>query len=171
MSVLPEDIVERASRYASRRGMGLDRQLGFGKDGTVFSTALPTGDATAVKVFERAAAYARELAVYRRLREHGVIEVEGHNVPQLIRSDDELWVIEMTVVAKPYLLDFADAYLDAAPEFPDEVIAQWHEDKIEQFGERRWEEAQMVLAVLRGHYGIHLVDITPGNLTFGEGEE
>ncbi len=78
--------------------------------------------------------------------------------------------IEMTIVSKPYLLDFADAYLDAPPDFPDEVLEQWHEDKREQFGDDRWERVQMALAALRGQYGIHLFDVNPGNITFGEGE-
>jgi hypothetical protein len=166
-----EDIDQRASRYASRRGLRLDRQLGYGRDGIVFSTALPTGDATAVKVFRRAAAYRRELAAYRRLRDNAVVEIEGHDVPELIAHDDELWVIEMTIVTRPYLLDFADAYLEGAPEFPEDVIEEWYKEKVEQFGEARWEKAQSVLATLRGQYAIHLIDITPGNITFGEGEE
>lgn len=166
----PSDIDQRASLYAARHGLRIDRQLGYGKDGTVFSTVLPAGDATAVKVFERQDMYARELAVYWRLGEHGVTEVHGHNVPQLIASNDELLVIEMTVVAKPYLLDFADARLDAAPEFPDDVIEQWHEEKIEQFGAELWQRAQLVMATLRGSYGVFLLDINPGNITFGEGD-
>lgn len=159
---------QRASLYAERRGLRIDRPLGFGKDGTVFSTVLPAGDATAVKVFEQQNMYQRELAVYRRLGQHGVAEVHGHNVPQLIAWDDELFVIEMTIVARPFLLDFADAFLDAAPEFPDEVLERWHEEKIEQFGAELWERAQLVMATLRGLYGVFLLDINPGNITFGE---
>jgi hypothetical protein len=103
---------------------------------------LPTGDATAVKVFRRAAAYRRELAAYKRLRDNAVVEIEGHDVPELIAHDDELWVIEMTIVTRPYLLDFADAYLEGAPEFPEDVIEEWYKEKVEQFGEARWEKAQ-----------------------------
>lgn len=136
----------------------------------MFSTCLPAGDPTAVKVFRQHNIFARELEVYHRLRDNQVIDICGHNVPQLIDSDEELWVIEMTIVAKPYLLDFADAYLDEAPEFSDEVIEQWHQDKIEEFGEDRWERAQMVMAELRGYHGIYLLDVNPGNITFGEGD-
>jgi hypothetical protein len=159
-----------ASLYAERRDLRIDRPLGFGKDGTVFSTVLPARDATAVKVFEQQNMCQRELAVYRRLDQHGVTEVHGHNVPLLIARDDELFVIEMTVVARPFLLDFADARLDAVPEFPDEVLERWHEEKIEQFGAELWERAQLVMATLRGSYGIFLLDINPGNITFGEGD-
>lgn len=171
MSELPGSIDQRALMYASRRGLLLDRQLGYGKDGTVFSTCLPTGDATAVKVFHRPDMFARELAVYQRLVEHAVSAVYGHSVPQLIDWDDELLVIEMTVVGKPYLLDFANAHLDEAPEFPDEVIEQWHEEGIERFGAARWERVQLVIATLRGQCGVIFHDVNPGNIAFGEGEE
>jgi hypothetical protein len=49
--------------------------------------------------------------------------VLGFNVPQLIGFDDELHVIEMTVVKRPFVLDFAAAYLDVRPEFPEDVWA------------------------------------------------
>ncbi len=84
MSGLSDDIGQRASLYVERRRLELDRQLGDGKDGTVFSTRYPAGKATAVKVFQRPDMYARELAVYQRHREHEVIDIYGHSVPQLI---------------------------------------------------------------------------------------
>lgn len=163
---MPEDIESRASRYASRRGLSLGPRLGSGKDGIVYSTS----SATAIKVHRRQATYDAELACYRRLAEHQVVDVREHHVPKPLDHDDELLVIEMSVVSRPYLLDFVDAHLDAAPDFPDEVIEQWHEEKREQFGDR-WNDVQMVMAILRGRYGIHLLDVNPGNVTFGEGEE
>ncbi len=162
-----EDIDARASLYADRRGLRIERPLGYGKDGKVLQTHM----STAMKVFFRRDAYTRESACYRRLAEHDVEEVLGHAVPRLLSSDDELLVIEMEIVASPYLLDFADAHLDVAPDFPDEVIQEWHERKQEQFGDR-WDAVQLVLAFLQGHYGIHLLDVNPGNITFAdEGDE
>jgi hypothetical protein len=161
-----EDMKERASDYASRRGITLMRQLGYGRDGTIFSTSL----ATAIKVHFERGPYERELACYHRLSEHHVMDVRGHRVPQLISWDDELLVIEMSVVAPPFLLDFASASLDTAPDFSAEVMEEWDDEKREQFG-CRWEEVQLILAFVRGHYGIHLLDVNPGNIKFGEGEE
>ena len=43
--------------------------------------------------------------------------------------------------------------------------------KREQFGAQRWEHVQLVLAALRGRYGIYLLDVNPGNITFAEREE
>lgn len=37
-----------------------------------------------------------------------------------------------------------------------------------QFGAELWERTQLVMATLRGQYGIHLLDLNPGNITFGE---
>ena len=167
MSGFPEDIADRASQYAAQRGMRLEEQLGSGVDGIVLRSDGPS----AVKVFGRPSAYRRELACYERLREHRVLAIHGHRVPQLLHFDDTLLVIEMTVVHPPFLLDFAGAYLDEAPEFSDGVMEQWHEDKREQFGDVRWDQVQILLAVLRRDYQIHLLDVNPGNITFGEGEE
>jgi hypothetical protein len=56
--------------------------------------------------------------------------------------------------------------LDRAPDFSDDVLRQWKEDKEEIFGEK-WPEVTRVLAALRA-YGIHLLDINPANIAFGE---
>ena len=53
-----------------------------------------------------------------------------------------------TVVAPPFLLYFAAAYLDAAPEFPEEVWEDWAAEKESQFGER-WPTVQTLLAALQ----------------------
>ncbi len=105
-----------------------------------------------------------------RLRERDVGDVAGHTVPRLINADDKLLVIEMTIVSPPFLLDFGDAVLDAAPEFPVDVIEEWHAEKTEQFGEARWDRVVTVIGILRAVHGIHLLDVNPGNIMFGEGE-
>jgi hypothetical protein len=70
------------------------------------------------------------------LREEGIISIRGCAVPELLAFDDQLWIIEMTIVSRPFVLDFAGAYLDFAPEFSQEVLADWLADKKEQFGSR-----------------------------------
>ena len=71
----------------------------------------------------------------------------GLNVPQLLRIDQEFRAIEMTIVRPPFLLDFADALLDEPPDFSEDVLRQWEEDKAEIFGER-WPEVTRILAAL-----------------------
>ncbi len=86
------------------------------------------------------------------------------HVPQLIRFDDELRVIEMTIVTRPFLLDFAGAYLDFPPQFSEEIWAHWQLEKREQF-EDRWPTVQAVLAALE-ELDIHMVDVSPSNIAF-----
>jgi hypothetical protein len=161
------DLVRRAQEYADRKGLALGQQLGAGIHGIVFSAAYQAeGGRSAVKVHERHPPYARERDVYLRLKEHGVTTLRGCNVPQLIAVDDHLWIIEMTVVSRPFVLDFAGAYLELPPDFSEEVLAVWCADKQEQFGQR-WPDVQAVLRALEG-YGVYMEDVNPGNISFGD---
>ena len=72
----------------------------------------------------------------------------------------------MTIVRSPFLLDFADALLDEAPDFSEDVLRQWEEDKAEIFDEK-WPEVTRVLTALQA-FGIHLRDINPRNICFPE---
>jgi hypothetical protein len=162
---MSRDLSESASMFAARYGLRLRETLGSGIHGSVHLVQDNTkGGATALKVHHSEEFYRREVAVYLRLREAGVRQVLGFAVPQLVRTDEDLLALEMTVVEKPYLLDFAGAYLDVPPEFSDEVWADWEAEKRETFGER-WPQVQEVLGALES-YGIHLLDINPGNLAF-----
>jgi hypothetical protein len=70
----------------------------------------------------------------------------------------------MSIVSRPFLLDFAGAYLDQRPEFPDEVWSEWETDKREQF-DARWPTVQAVLSALE-KLGIYVVDVSPSNIAF-----
>lgn len=106
---------------------------------------------SAIKIHEHEAFYQRERDIYLRLRDWQVVQIDECQVPQLHGYDDELWVIEMSIVSRPYVLDFAGAYLDAEPEFSEEVWADWRTEKEEQFGDD-WPRIQTVLRKLR-RYG------------------
>jgi hypothetical protein len=73
---------------------------------------------------------------------------------------------EMTIVRSPFLLDFTDALLDEAPDFREDVLRQWEEDKAEIFGER-WPEVTRILAALQA-FDVYLLDINPRNISFPE---
>lgn len=118
----------------------------------------------AVKALRWAEAYNRERNVYERLSRVGVSSVLGFNVPQLAGSDRDLRILEMTVVDRPFVLDFAGAYLDARPEFPEEVWGDWEKEKREQF-EARWPKVQRVMNAFE-ELGIFLLDVSPGNIAF-----
>ena len=60
-------------------------------------------------------------ACYLRLQEHGITEMEGFHVPEVTRCNDAILVIELTLVTRPFVLDFARACLDFPPDFSLEV--------------------------------------------------
>ena len=88
----------------------------------------------------------------------------GFNIPELVGFEDELRVIEMTIVKRPFVLDFAGAHLDIRPEFPEDVWTDWEADKREQF-EGRWPAVQALLGEFEA-IGIYLLDISPSNIAF-----
>jgi len=159
--------VQQARTYASRFQLQLAERLGFGIHGIIFAARgnLESG-ATAIKVHRAAGPYFRELAVYQRLQAAGIRRLLGFHVPRLLRQDDELRVIEMDIVTRPFVLDFAGAYLDTAPEFSEETWVQWEAEKQEQF-EARWPRVRRLLAALED-LGIHMIDVSPGNVAFPE---
>jgi hypothetical protein len=161
------DPLRRALEFASRNGLTLGDQLGSGVQGIVFNAKSQSQEGrSAIKVHKQEPDFCRERDAYLRLRLHAITAIRGCNVPELIGYDDELWIIQMTVVARPFVLDFGGAFLDRAPEFSEEILADWEADKLEQFGER-WPEVQAILATLQT-YGVFVTDVNPGNVSFGD---
>jgi hypothetical protein len=162
---MDEDIVEKAEAYLLQRGCHLAWRLGFGIHGIVFAIE---GNAhpgvAALKIHHSEEPYRREKEVYERLKEAGIFEIRAFRVPQLIAFDDELLALEMTVVKPPFVLDFAGAYLDFAPEFSDEIWQDWTRKNEEQFG-ANWPTAQIILDDLKD-LGILMHDPSPSNIRF-----
>ncbi len=163
-----DNLMRRAQEYAQRNDLGFVKELGFGVHGIVLSaeSQIKLGGLrfpSAVKVHERELCYERERDIYVRLKNHGVKAIRGCAVPKLIGYDDSLWIIEMSVVTPPYVLDFAGAYLDWSPDFSEEVMADWQADKQEQFG-GQWPEVLRILACLES-YGIFMEDVSPSNIS------
>jgi hypothetical protein len=160
---MDEDIIEKAEAYVVRRGCHIAGRLGFGIHGIVFAIK---GNAhpglAALKIHNAEEPYLREKQVYGRLKEAGIIEILAFRVPQLIAFDDELRALEMTVVKPPFVLDFAGAYLDSAPEFSDEIWEEWTRRSEEQFG-ADWPVARRILGELED-LGIHMHDPSPRNI-------
>ena len=162
---MASDLSESALSFAARYGLALLEPLGSGIHGIVHVVqSNAKGGRTALKVHHSMEFYRRELEAYLRLQAAGIRQILGFAVPQLIRADDELRGLEMTVVEKPYVLDFAGAYLDAPPDFPEEKWLEWEADKQEKFGDH-WPRVQEVLAALED-LGIHMLDVNPGNVAF-----
>lgn len=155
-----DDLELRTKQYAERFDRPIEKELGFGYDGIVFSTSCQS----AIKALRYEPLYQRERDVYLRLQEHGVSDLLGFKVPRMLNADDELWVVEMEIVSPPFVLDFAGAYLDTPPDFPEEIMEDWRAEKREQFGER-WGQVQDVMREFR-RIGIFLADVKPGNIMF-----
>ena len=163
--------MRRAREYADGRGLVLGDVLGFGVHGTVVVAESQPGKTsrparTAVKVHIGETGYLRERDVYLRLKQHAVVSIHECHVPQLLDFDDNLLIVEMTIVSRPFVLDFAGAFLDQAPDFSEEVMSDWLNEKYEQFGPR-WPEVQLILAALK-QYGIHMIDVHPNNISFDD---
>ena len=164
---MDEELENLAQRYALKRNITPGDRLGFGIHGTVFAAVDNKKPGFfAVKFHREEKPFENECRVYERLREEQITQILGLNVPQLLKIDEEFRAIEMTIVRRPFLLDFADALLDRGPDFSEDVLRQWAEDKAEIFGEK-WPEVTRALGALRG-LGIHLLDINPGNIRFAD---
>jgi hypothetical protein len=160
------ELMGRLQRYCQGAGLALGERLGSGVQGIVVAAqSQAESGKVAVKVHDREEAYRRERDVYLRLRERGVSAILGCAVPQLLGFDDHLRVIEMTFVTPPFVLDFGGAHLEQAPQFSDEVLADWAVQKQEQFAER-WPRVQAIMRSLEA-MGVFLEDVNPQNINFG----
>jgi hypothetical protein len=163
--MLKSDSIALATQYSKVKGIEVifDSELGGGQDGWVWETKRPS----AIKTLERKSNFNTELHCYQRLGRAEVRSIRGFSVPQLIDFSKDLQIIEMTIVRKPFLLDFAKSYLDSEPDFSNEHWEEWERSGIELFGEARWKEPRIVVASLKSH-GIYYYDVRPWNLMFSD---
>jgi hypothetical protein len=160
-----EELEQKAESYASLRNARITDHLGAGVQGIVFVfTSNSKRERYAVKIHQHREPYQRECAVYARLKELAISRVLDFHVPRIIRSDDAWLAIEMTIVTQPFVLDFASAYLDAKPQFSEDILNDWEARAREKFG-HRWPTVQRVLMEFE-ESGIYLLDPTPGNIAF-----
>lgn len=162
------NLFTNAKRYAEHNGITIEskEKLGFGTDGTVWDSSRNS----AVKALYLERTFQRELDAYKRIAEHGLDSLHGLFIPQILGHDDELLVIEMTIVQPPFLLDFGKAYVDQKPPYWDDpqLVANARAEWAELF-EDRWPEVESLLAALE-KYGIYYVDPRPGNIVFSRAD-
>jgi hypothetical protein len=162
-SASDEELASRLNEYARRRKLTIHEHLGGGIQGVVFSTTLPS----ALKAFKREEHYWREVAVYARLKERNVTNVCGFWVPRLLRHHDSLQIIEMELVLKPFVVDFASAGVDAPLyEHTPEALLEYETARREMF-EDKWPVVVDIIAEFR-RLGIFLSDVKPGNIMFAD---
>jgi hypothetical protein len=153
-----------ASEYERKHRVSLIAKLGDGKDGIVLSSNRDT----AVKLFYDVNVYNRELRAYRVLQAAEIDEINGHHVPRLLHSDDDLRAIEMTIVVPPFLLDFAAAYTEDEVErfaFSTDVTAERESHWEEIFGDR-WGEVIDLTNAFFARTGLMLLDLSLNNVRF-----
>lgn len=71
----------------------------------------------------------------------------------------------MGIVSPPCVLDFGKAYVDQAPDFSREVLAETEAAERELFEPHQWQQVQRVRAALR-LVGIDYLDARPSNVMF-----
>jgi len=156
----------RVHEYETQYGRRLLGKLGFGpgQDGFV----MRSDRLTAVKFFDRSERFHRELEVYQILQSKGINHIAGHNVPELIDANSRLRTIEMTIVERPFILDFAGARRpEEVPEFEEHVL-QEHLERLQKLFGERCIEAIHVAEMFRLQTGFVLLDLHPGNIAFVE---
>jgi hypothetical protein len=160
---IPDSPGERAALYAARRGIKLLDILGSGKDGYVWYT----NQMNAVKAHQQLASYTFERDAYIRIHDLQLSTVAEFNVPRPVNFDDELWVIEMTTVVRPHVVDFASARLDVPPGL---IEDEGHtiEDMVRERFEERADDVIALYYELITRAGIYLTDLHPHNIKFAD---
>ena len=147
-------LIQNAQAYASRHQLRLAERLGFGIHGIIFAAVgKPESGMTAIKAHRSWEPYARELAVYQRLKDAGIRKIQGFNVPQLLRRGDESarlrdepssrgrfsWILPV-----PSSIRHPISRMMSGPD--------WEAEKQEQF-DLRWPQVQGILVKLEelGH--------------------
>ena len=132
-----------AVAYSQLCGISVDLQtpLGHGTDGSVWRS----NRKTAVKALARHRNYILEKLCYQRFKDEGVFRIEGFAVPELVGANDDLRVVEITIVTAPFILDFAKVSIDQPPDFDPEVIEEAERQNEERFGTEYWAKVRILL--------------------------
>src|SRR4051794_40011834 len=105
---MPEALSQRLEQYASQHELRVAEKLGSGIHGLVHAAVKGESlERSAWKAHRVLETYFSERSAHQRLSATAVNQIRSLNVPQLLNWDDGLLVIQMTIVTKPFLLDFA----------------------------------------------------------------
>lgn len=158
-----KDLLPDAQAYALLRGLEITGPLGDGVDGNVWKVRGKRRRITwALKIFKDPEKYRRERDCYLRLAEQGISECAGFNIPVLSYHDDNYLAVEMSIVDRPFILDFAGAFLDVPPDFSEQVLAETHQLWEERYGDD-FPVVQKALRTLE-RLGIYYLDVHRDNV-------
>lgn len=157
MDDLSGELADRCRAYVDAQGIETEGLLGQGLEGIVWRTSRRS----ALKVHRFVEEYSRERDAYLRLRAYSLHRLAGFSIPILIHYDDERLALELSIVDRPFVLDFAQAALDESPsEFDDPA---WRSGLAGMYG-RDWPDVERVLEALR-QYGIYFRDVHNRNIS------
>jgi len=157
-------MTEYSRQYESKYQVRFVDELGDGKDGRVFKTA----HGHAVKFLYDPQSYAYERRAYQILRQQSIDEISGFQIPRLVRHDDSLLAIEMTIVQAPFIIDFAATRTPQEferLEFTDDVMDEREQHWAEVF-EDDWPLVQSIRSEFLGRTGLLLLDLSLNNIRF-----
>ena len=157
MEVVSPEMAARQKLYLDAQAIETEGLLGWGMDGTVWRTSRKT----ALKLHRSRSYYRQERDVYLRLRHHSLYRLAGFSIPVLYHYDDSCLALELLIVERPFVLDFAEATLDTP--FAEIDDPAWLNERARRFGSD-WPDVQRLLNALR-QYGIYFRDIHTGNIS------
>ena len=154
---IPFEIMERRSAYCSRHYVVIQfDEPDWGLDAFLWRTTVET----VVKVHRYHERFQKELATYRRLAERKIVRLKGFEFPQLVNYDEELHILELSIVSPPYILDFAEVGLGKKPGNFDLERIEAQQSK--QFG-NDWPDVKRLLEALM-QVGIYYDDVHNRNI-------
>lgn len=157
-----DDVRRRLEQFCASRNRELDQH---DPDWWGWEAFLWLTDAESViKVHRNRMEFTNELIVYQKLAEKPRKQIQGFQIPKLIDYDESLWVLELSIVTPPYVLDFGRASLGSPPAGFDPESEDWISEKRRLYG-NRWPEVARLLDALR-LMGIHFTDVHKGNICF-----
>jgi hypothetical protein len=154
--IAPE-VVARRRAYVDAHSIDTDVLLGWGLDGVVWRTNRDS----ALKIHRSQSRYRRERDVYLRLQLHSLHRLAGFHIPVLVDYDDSCLALELQIVDRSFVLDFAEASLDVPLADLDDPA--WLDEKSRKFG-ADWPDVKRLLDALR-QYGIFFWDVHLGNIS------
>jgi hypothetical protein len=151
--------------YLLRNKLLIVGSLGHGKDGDV----LKTDRDSAIKKLRTMELYRRELRAYKLLDELSISELDGFSLPRLLGYDEDAFLIEMTIVTPPYMLDFASTHDEVEMEFlgfTDEIWAEREQHWTDIFGDQ-WPRVRALRNTFLRLTGLMYLDATKNNIRLG----
>ena len=158
MEQVPLELGDRQRQYCLAKGHHVQQIIGYGIDGYVWRT----DQDSVLKVHRYRLGFEVELAVYQRLTKLGLWRLQGFTIPKLLDYAADLYVLELTFVAPPFILDFAAVRLDGPPLGFDPEDHSWIAEKKRMFGSD-WPDVQRLLNGLL-QYGVYFPDVHLGNV-------